>query len=711
MELRSSWKDGQSAFFDELKNTLARTRREHSKTAQAEKDGDYLRKICQDFEEFMEKFTVSYFSCTEKHNGYFLWNEPESVFVSVLSHSRDTLNHFHANLRPTWSRKNIFIQFDAHESLSDSLINNYSCFNHYFPRFIAPSLAHADKLAFALHFACTKDSLECPGMQLLGKGGWLLLRAYDSRTSNVEDRLCLAKSLFSGHSKWPFPICLTAENWQDQYPVLNLCVSDEETRQKNISFARTISFDQYVVYVSPGKSDFAFATAENVHFSLTITTINGPVPIGFGHVFSASMSGDSSCSISHSRTETSNQFLVLKIMIGPMNYDKFVNLSSSALDAVPKLSLDGLKQIPQFYDHFFGSWLGEAEWSRQLRLAQPQAGPRICLPLPLFFLEAKGQLRSLSKHKCKTDLTLLVDRAEHNSRRETNLRHNFYQPVIFPPIRKLKDDFFNINRLLDRFKFELAIFSASCNPSTVDDGGHKSQFQLPDVIFKHCLTTQQMTDYTEAMRKRQVLRSLFTEQEPDLLYLLKQNPQFSDDLDATYLVSGDIFGNPFKKYKKSKRAKRRQSEPLAASIEPIIEASEPESEPESENMLGADDGIVAESSHSLNELEDVVSQHNAIDEIDYIYIEDVGAEIVSDGSIVSPMQFGRSRPASVEPDMEIVTSLVRSPGGMQATRQLQESVCCLEDTLQLLLLKSLCQRYKRHQLLPIIEKRLSQVQD
>ena len=82
-----------------------------------------------------------------------------------------------------------------------------------------------------------------------------------------------------------------------------------------------------------------------------------------------------------------------------------------------------------------------------------------------------------------------------------------------------------------------------------------------------------MTDFSEVMQKKRCLRPLFNENERDLFHILKQMPVLQEELAATNFVSGDIFGNPYKKESKTKVSSRMASK-RAALLPAIQDESE-----------------------------------------------------------------------------------------------------------------------------------------
>ena len=111
LDLKSSWKDHQTSLFEALKNCSFEGRRlRRGKTLAAQS----IQSVVDKFEDFMDKFSASYFACTNRNNGYFIWNEPESILVFCLSSSRAKLDLFQTKFKNSWQRKNIFIHVNPH---------------------------------------------------------------------------------------------------------------------------------------------------------------------------------------------------------------------------------------------------------------------------------------------------------------------------------------------------------------------------------------------------------------------------------------------------------------------------------------------------------------------------------------------------------------------------------------------------------------------
>ncbi len=131
---------------------------------------------------------------------------------------------------------------------------------------------------------------------------------------------------------------------------------------------------------------------------------------------------------------------------------------------------------------------------------------------------------------------------------------------------------------------------------------------------------------------------------------------------AAQFVSGDIFGNPFKKDRKDKRVKR------------------------------------------------VAETEEIVDEIDVRELEDVESEIVIDGQVVNlpAIKEEDSQPQSATEgvDLYVVEDLIRSPGGGAARQSLNGLLTRIYDSNVLERLLLLSQRYKRKQLEPLIRQRL-----
>ena len=136
-----------------------------------------------------------------------------------------------------------------------------------------------------------------------------------------------------------------------------------------------------------------------------------------------------------------------------------------------------------------------------------------------------------------------------------------------------------------------------------------------------------------------------------------------EEMAAAQFVSGDIFGNPFKKDRRDKNSPRAKR---------------------------------------VSETEEIV------DEIDVRELEDVETEIVIDGQVVNLPIIKEEEPskAAVDVDLYLVEDLIRSPGGAAAKQSLVDVLTIIYDSSVLERLLMLSQRYKRKQLEPLIRQRL-----
>ena len=134
-----------------------------------------------------------------------------------------------------------------------------------------------------------------------------------------------------------------------------------------------------------------------------------------------------------------------------------------------------------------------------------------------------------------------------------------------------------------------------------------------------------------------------------------------EEMGTAQFVSGDIFGNPFKKDRREKRLKKPAEE--------------------------------------------------VVDEIDVRELEDVETDIVIDGQIVNLPAIREEEPigdSSVAEtvDLYIVEDLIRSPRGALAKRELLQALTVIFDVKTLQNLLQLSQRYKRKLLEPLIQQRI-----
>ena len=680
LQLRHTWKDSYSTLQEELKNISHESR--NNSHVNGTKECSVTR-ITGPFEEFMEKFEASYFNCTNLTGGNFILKESENIFVFCLSNQKWKLELFNEKLRLGWQRKNIFIQL--HPNSYKEFCEKESSFN-YFP---VTNLRDSDQLARSLCHANIFNSFETPNMEILGKGGIsnfiidqndskFILNSNYSITSDG-----LLKPTFSGKPKWPIPNTLTDESWTDSKPKLLIQNTfDSETIPR-------VQFDEYFTF-SPKIHEF-LKESYCKYFTISVQSKIGIIPIGFGELIEET-------------TEISNSNVPLfKVFIGPFNYTLLTNVMYG-FEPFSKY----LQNIPQFYEYFLHSNLGELKWNELCKQSGGKSSSwRNEFPLPIGLLESKNYFKSSSwRQKCKNDLLLLVERAENSHRSRTGKRNSSYHPFVFPSLSQLKKDSGHLDRLLFRFKSSLQIFLSSSDEK-LGCSNELNQFQLPQVLFKHRLSVHQMTDFSEVIQKKRSLRPLFNENERDLFHILKDMPFLAEEMSSAQFVSGDIFGNPYKKERKtrepSKMAKKRYSSTIILreeSIEEIASESEDKMSIDSESEYGIEMGMPSPMS---------------IDEIDFKEMEDIKTEIVINGSVINSSQNEnddqtdeKSSPSKFY-DLLIVKKWIKSPGGLDAQTKLIEILPIISDLDDLNNLALLSKRFKRIKLTNLIMERISTI--
>ena len=609
---------------------------------------EFIEKISGQFEEFMEKFEVSYFNCTHLTGGHFILKESENVFVFCLSHEKWKLKEFYSKLSLSWQRKNVFIQLhpNSYKDFCESSIDSKEEGFNYFP---VTNLRDSGQLARTLCHANVYNSFETPNMELLGKGGLVDFTIKQQGPSS----LGLMRPNFLGKPKWPIPNTLTEDSWSDPKPKLIINPTME------LEMIPKIAFDEYIAY-SPEIYNYLKETDGRKRFILLIKCKFGNVPFGYGELI-----------------DSDRNLNLFKVFIGPFNYPQ-LNRVILGVETFTKY----LQLIPQFYEYFLHNCLGETKWNELCR--QGLRGSWLNeFPLPDGLIESKNNFKTSWRQKSKNDLTLLVERAENSHKLRTIKRQSSYHPFVFPSLSQLQNDSNHLNRLYSRFKNSLQVFLSSCD-AQMGCSLAFSQFQLPQVLFKHSVPIHQMTDFSEVMQKKRSLRPLFNENERDLFHILKEMPVLQEEMATANFVSGDIFGNPYKKEKKtleiSKMAAKRSPSPL------------PTIQDESE----------------LSELSDnEIMSPMSIDEIDYKEMEDIETEIILNGSIVN------LPPSSDAPltklDLSAIQKWIKSPGGLEAKTKLIETLPIISDLDDLQNLLTLCKRFKRVKFSALISERIEKI--
>lgn len=212
-----------------------------------------------------------------------------------------------------------------------------------------------------------------------------------------------------------------------------------------------------------------------------------------------------------------------------------------------------------------------------------------------------------------------------------------------------------------------------------------------------------MTDFSETMQKKRLLRPLFNENERDLFEILKGMPVLSEEMASAQFVSGDIFGNPYKKEKKTREPSLMSSKRAASNMKNSTFVL-PSVSDESGDELGLENDQLSE----ISELDSTAMMSPmSIDEIDYKEMEDVETEIVVNGSIVNISQSNVIPESQV--DLKIVEKWIKSPGGLEAKTKLIETlpiISNLDDLERLLLLSK---RFKRIKLTSLIAERINKI--
>lgn len=657
---------------EELKN-ISYESRNNFKAKRESNEMEFLKNVAEQFEEFMKKFEASYFNCTNMTGGHFLLKESENVFLFCLSSQRRKLETLSNSLTLGWQRKNVFIQIHP-DSYKEFCENNFPSFS-YFP---VTNLRDSDQLARTLCHANIYNSFETQNMELLGKGGLV-----DFSMNEYFD-LGLLRPNFSGKPQWPVPNSLTEDSWTNLKPKLYLTrLSDQEIQE-----IPKISFDDYFAF-SPNTYD-RIAKNNYKYFSISIQSQIGMVSIGYGEI------------------QYDGNIPLFKINIGPFNIFQFNRVLKGQ-----ELFSKYLQNIPQFYEYFLHSNLGESRWNELFRQSGGNSRKNE-FPLPSGLVESKNYFKTSWRQKSKNDLALLVERSENSHKLRTSKRLSTYHPLIFPSLEHLQKDSESLNRLLYRFNNSMKVLLASCD---ADVGCSRSfgQFQLPQVIFKHSLSIHQMTDFSESLQKKRSLRPLFNENERDLFEILKGIPVLSEEMVSAQFVSGDIFGNPYKKEKKTREPSLMASKRAALNcnnstfaLPSLLDESE-ESIENTEEMIKGD---LPDSSSITGG--SVLMSPMSIDEIDYKEMEDIETEIVINGSIVSPSEsIEEDINLSIIPsqvDMKIVEKLIKSPGGLEATTKLIETLPVISDLKDLESLLQLSKRFKRIKLSSLISERIKKLQ-
>jgi hypothetical protein len=672
LQLRSSWKDSYATLQEELKNISHESRSDCSTSALKEKYSEreadsFIKGISEEFEDFMDKFEASYFNCSVRTGGHFIFKESESVFIFSLSHDRTKLQRLNENFMSGWQRRNIFIQMhpDSFTNSIQNLDTTISSFN-FFP---VTNLRDSDQLARTLYHANNFNSFETVNMELLGLGGLVDFVFEHEETSELH--AALMRPRFTGKPKWPVPNSLTDENWTDSKPKLIVCdFPSSNTDKKSLP----LQFDEYITYSPSMFAALKAQASDSAHFLLKTKCKLGSMPFGYCVL------------VADEDIQTFGSFSIspvplVKVFIGPFN---FLALSFLFQQSHGKHFLDYLRNIPQFYEYFFQSVLGDAKYFELCR----QRSWRNEFILPQKLVESKNMFRSSFRQKCKNDLGLLVEKCDNSHRWRVNTRQNTYKHShIFPSLRQLKNDCSfdrNFNRLKSKFKNSLQVFMASCD-SRLGCSPALHQSQLPQVLFKHSLPVNQMTDFSEVMRKKRQLRPLFTEGEKDLFLILREMPALQEEMAGAHFVNGDIFGNPYRRETRKKKKTFNQS---------TLE----------ENILPS---ITDESSNeSFSDSDCSVMSPISIDEIDYKEMEDIDNEIFVNGSIVNlPVKLSNSNSSDTF-DFPSFERLIRSPGGLSSKIQFIESLSIVCNIQSLHKLLELCIRYKRISFASLISDRI-----
>lgn len=670
LQLRHTWKDSYSILQDELKN-ISYENRNNFKTKRESNDQEYLKIVAEQFEDFMKKFEASYFNCTNMTGGHFILKESENVFLFSLSSQKLKLEILSEHLKLGWQRKNVFIQLhpESYKDFCESNESNKRDSNFsYFP---VTNLRDSDQLARTLCHANIYNSFETQNMETLGKGGLV-----DFVTNEFGD-LGLLRPNFLGKPKWPVPNTLTDDSWSNFKPklILNL-LNDSEIEE-----IPKVPYDEYSAY-SPNIHE-TLKRNDCKYFSVSIQCQLGIIPIGYGELMDENI-------------DSQRIIPLMKIFIGPFNVFQFKRIMKGQ-----ELFSKYLQNIPQFYEYFLHCNLGESKWNELFRLCGGNSRKNE-FPMPSGLVESKNYFKTLWRQKSKNDLALLVERAENSHKLRTSKRLTTYHPFIFPSLEHLQKDSGNFNRLHARFKNSLKVFLASCD-AQLGCSSALSQFQLPQVLFKHSLSVHQMTDFSETMQKKRLLRPLFNENERDLFEILKGMSVLSEEMASAQFVSGDIFGNPYKKEKKTREPSLMSSKRAASNMRnsTFVLASISD---ESGDELGLENDQLSQNS----ELDSTAMMSPmSIDEIDYKEMEDVETEIVVNGSIVNISQSNVIPESQV--DLKIVEKWIKSPGGLEAKTKLIETLPIISNLDDLESLLQLSKRFKRVKLTSLIAERINKI--
>ena len=690
LQLRSTWKDSFSVLQEELKNISYENRTltsSFNNNIKAFKDETFIESIAEQFEEFIEKFESSYFNCTHRTGGHFILKESEGIFMFCLSNEKAKLEELSLKLKIGWQRKNIFIQLhpDSYKEFCESNSSNSSnssvslSTNLNFNYFPVTNLRDSDQLARTLCHANIFNSFETPNMEILGKGGLVNFVLPSLDGINIFGKcMGLMRPNLQGKPKWPIPNTLTESSWSESMPRLIVNISSEE-----LQGIHKIEFDEYITF-APIIHQKLCDSLHKGPFIISTECELGIIPCGYCEIVGVEMINSNSSSSNEEFKPVNRLFpSLIKVFIGPFNFPKLIRV----IDGKEPFS-KYLQNIPQFYEYFLHNNLGETKWNDLCR--QNPKSWRNEFPLPSGLVENKNRFRTSYRQKAKNDLILMVERAESSHRLRLNNRQNSLHYFVFPSLNQLQNDASHFNRLNSRFKNSLQIFLASCDPK-LGCSTEFSQFQLPQVLFKHSLPVSQMTDFSETMKKKRSLKSLFNENERDLFHILKEMPILQEEMAATNFVSGDIFGNPYKKEKKSRKSKinRNISTSMTSTSCELNEIEEEKGE----------------------QIAEIISPISiSIDEIDYKEMEDVETEILVNGSIINvPFNNDTNNNHITDFDILSVKNLIRSPGGIESKTKLIEILPIISSCKDLEILLDLSKRFKRVGLSILINERINKL--
>ena len=632
----------------------------------------------------MKKFEASYFNCTNMTGGHFIFKESENIFLISLSSQKWKLEILSEHLNLGWQRKNVYIQFHPESYKEFCEFQGGKKQKNYFP---VTNLRDSDQLARTLCHANIYNSFETQNMETLGKGGLI-----DFIANEIED-LGLLRPNFSGKPRWPVPNTLTDDSWSNLKPKLIL----NKLNNSEIEEIPRVSFDEYFAY-SPNIYE-SIRRSDYKYFNVSIQCQTGIISIGYGELIE-NVEGQQ-----YDAAFLQRRIPLMKIFIGPFNIFQFNRVLKGE-----ELFSKYLQNIPQFYEYFLHFNLEASKWYELFRQGGGSSRKNE-FPLPLGLVESKNYFKTSWRQKSKNDLALLVERAENSHKLRTSKRQSTYHPTIFPSLEHVQKDSGNLNRLQARFKNSLKVFLASCDVQLGCSSAF-SQFQLPQVLFKHSLSVHQMTDFSETMQKKRSLRPLFNESERDLFEILKNIPALSEEMASAQFVSGDIFGNPYKKEKKTRGpsllASKRASSNITDStfaLPSILDESGDEVEVEGERDMLSELSEVPDSSTIMSPM--------SIDEIDYKEMEDVENEIIINGSIVNvPSSSSLSDNTNTfmpQIDLKNVEKWIKSPGGLEAKRKLIETLPIISNLDDLESLLQLSKRFKRISLTSLISERINKI--